>query len=487
MRMKSPLAALFMAAALLAPAATRASDQPAWSVSLLGGYSQFSDKFFYPSDSLADAPVAGFRFGRAFGNWWTLEGTASAGSTHGLKRGGGDGPDVVLLNGSGSLVAQITPPNQLGALYLSGGFGYNRYKSDKVKDDVHYGVLEGAVGWKKWFNSGVGLRLEARNLLNMPNKKFTNADKSDQQYWGGIVFGWGGKPKDTDGDGVPDNKDKCPGTPKGATVNLTGCPMDSDGDGVWDGLDQCPNTPKGATVDAKGCPTDSDGDGVWDGIDQCSDTPKGATVDTKGCPMDSDGDGVLDGLDQCANTPKGATVDTKGCPMDTDGDGVPDGLDKCPDTAAGLKVDASGCPIEVKEKETELLDTGMIRLQNVNFDTGKAILLPESYAALDEVGAILLKWPQLLIEIGGHTDSRGTAIKNQVLSENRAQAVKDYLVDKFPALVAGQLSVKGYGFSRPIARNTTALNMAKNRRVEFKVLNRDALKKEIERRRLLKK
>jgi OOP family OmpA-OmpF porin len=226
---------------------------------------------------------------------------------------------------------------------------------------------------------------------------------------------------------------------------------------------------------------------VFDGLDQCPDTPKGATVDAKGCPTDADGDGVFDGLDQCPNTPKGATVDAKGCPMDSDGDGVPDGIDKCANTPAGLKVDASGCPIEVTEKETELLDTGMIRLQNVNFDTGKATLLPESYAALDEVGGILMKWPQLSIEIGGHTDSRGSAGKNQVLSEQRAQSVKDYLVDKFPALAGSQLTVKGYGFARPLVKNNSALNMAKNRRVEFRVLNREALKKEVERRKMLQK
>src|SRR5262249_20427772 len=202
-------------------------------------------------------------------------------------------------------------------------------------------------------------------------------------------------------------------------------------------------------------------DGVYDGIDQCPDTPKGATVDTKGCPSDSDGDGVLDGIDQCPNTPHGATVDAKGCPMDSDGDGVPDGIDQCPNTPAGLKVDSNGCPIEVTEKETELLDTGMIRLQNVNFETGKAALMPESYPALDEVGGILLKWPQLSIEIGGHTDSRGRAIKNQVLSEDRAQAVKDYLVDKFPGLAAAQLTVRGYGAVRPLVPNTSVLNMSK--------------------------
>jgi OOP family OmpA-OmpF porin len=58
---------------------------------------------------------------------------------------------------------------------------------------------------------------------------------------------------------------------------------------------------------------DSDGDGVTDDLDRCPDTPKGVTVDTKGCPLDSDGDGVADYLDKCPNTPKGATVDARGC------------------------------------------------------------------------------------------------------------------------------------------------------------------------------
>jgi OOP family OmpA-OmpF porin len=123
----------------------------------------------------------------------------------------------------------------------------------------------------------------------------------------------------------------------------------------------------------------------------------------------------------------------------------------------------------------------------VNFETGKSVLLAESYPALDEVGRVLIKWPQLKIEIGGHTDSRGTATMNQRLSEDRAQAVKDYLLDKFPALDKEQLSSRGYGFSKPLVKNSSPLNMAKNRRVEFKVLNRDALKKEIERRKLLQK
>jgi OmpA-OmpF porin, OOP family len=92
---------------------------------------------------------------------------------------------------------------------------------------------------------------------------------------------------------------------------------------------------------------DSDGDGVADAMDKCPGTPAGVKVDAVGCPLDSDKDGVPDYLDKCPGTPAGVKVDSTGCPLDRDGDGVPDSLDKCPGTPAGVKVDASGCPITV--------------------------------------------------------------------------------------------------------------------------------------------
>src|SRR5262249_61682713 len=104
-----------------------------------------------------------------------------------------------------------------------------------------------------------------------------------------------------------------------------------------------------------------------------------------------------------------------------------------------------------------------------------------------EVGCCLRRRRQCASETGGHTASRGRAEKNQKLSEARAQSVKDSLIDKSPGLAAAQISVKGYGSNRPLVPNTSALNMSKNRRVEFKVMNREALKKEIERRKMLKK
>ncbi|MEO5618378.1 MAG: thrombospondin type 3 repeat-containing protein, partial [Candidatus Eisenbacteria bacterium] len=365
-----------------------------------------------------------------------------------------------------------------------GGAGQLKHGAGGPK--VNQGFADYGGGLIFWLTDAMGLRFEARQLLWIP--KETSEEKfNTTMIGGGLTFALGGTPRDTDGDGVNDRKDLCPDTPKGARVNAEGCPADADGDGVLDGLDSCPATPKGATVNQHGCPSDTDKDLVFDGIDQCPDTPVGAKVDEKGCPMDSDGDGVLDGLDQCPDTPKGAKVDEKGCPNDSDGDGVVDGLDKCPDTPKGAKVDADGCPVELIEKETELLDTGMIRLQDVNFETAKATLLPESFASLNVVGQVLTRWPDLRIEVGGHCDWRGSNAYNLRLSQQRAASVLAYLREKFPTLKADQYTAKGYGESRPIAPNATDIGMAKNRRVEFVVLNKDVLKKETERRRLLLK
>jgi outer membrane protein OmpA-like peptidoglycan-associated protein len=303
----------------------------------------------------------------------------------------------------------------------------------------------------------------------------------------GLHYVWGGKPKDIDLDGVRDWLDTCPATPIGAKVDAHGCPIDSDHDGVFDGIDKCEGTPAGAKVDKDGCPIDSDGDGVPDGIDQCADTPKGATVDARGCPSDADRDSVFDGIDQCPNTPAGCVVDENGCPKDSDGDGVCDGVDQCPDTSPDLRVDAKGCPLEISIRETELLDTGMMRFNDIQFETNKSDLLPESLPTLDLVGQILSQWPDLRIEIGGHTDSRGSDAKNQALSEARARTVKAYLLQKFPNLDPKQYVTRGYGESRPLDPGQNEAAWARNRRVEFVVLNKDVLKREIERRRLVPK
>jgi outer membrane protein OmpA-like peptidoglycan-associated protein len=475
------LAALLCLTFSAAPAGA-VPEAPHGYLTVLGGYAVFDPDVKYPTAALKDTYHAGGRLGWMFSPVLGLE--AAGGWSPGEEDIDG-GADVTFWHASGNII--LTPfVWKSGGPFISAGGGYVTRNSDVAPDDLHFGTLEVAGGWMAWMGDAIGIRLEARNILSIPNKKYQSANKNDAIFSGGLTWAFGGTPRDADGDGVSDRKDACPDTPSGAVVDATGCPVDSDGDGVFDGLDQCANTPKGARVDAKGCPVDGDGDGVFDGIDQCADTPSGAKVDAKGCPTDGDGDGVFDGLDRCPDTPTGAKVDASGCPMDSDGDGIYDGLDKCPGTGPGLKVDKVGCPIEVTEKETELLDTGMIRINDINFETGKADIKADSYATLDVVGQLLNKWSQLKIEIGGHTDSRGSDALNQRLSNERAESVLDYLLKKFPDLDPSQYTSKGYGEGSPMVPNNSPLNMAKNRRVEFKVLNKDVLKNEVEKRRLLK-
>ena len=107
-------------------------------------------------------------------------------------------------------------------------------------------------------------------------------------------------------------------------------------------------------------------------------------------------------------------------------------------------------------------------LDNCNFETGKAELMEESHTVLDELVAYLVSKDDELIEIGGHTDNVGTAKSNQVLSENRANTVRAYLIMK--GIDPSRLTAKGYGYTQPVAENTTAEGRAQNRRTEVKIL-----------------
>ena len=374
------------------------------------------------------------------------------------------GPNTTVESWRLNLLWEYRPGETVQPFFTFGG-GRQSFELEGFGEDIDLEYNIGG-GFRWMWTDHFGLRFDARwnsARMDIPDtQRENNIESALGLSW---VLG-GGPPRDTDGDGVPDRKDDCPDTPRGATVDAKGCPSDSDGDGVLNGLDKCPDTPKGWPVDSVGCPLDTDGDGVADGADACPDTPRGAKVDAKGCPTDSDGDGVYDGIDTCPNTPKGAKVDARGCPLDGDGDGVWDGLDKCPNTPRGDKVDAQGCtiappkapPLFEAEKRTLILE-------GVNFDSDKADIKPEAAAILDKVAASLRDWPEVRVEVGGHTDSTNTAAHNLDLSRRRAESVKNYLVAK--GIDASRLSAKGYGEERPIVDNKTVEGRAKNRRVEL--------------------
>ena len=225
---------------------------------------------------------------------------------------------------------------------------------------------------------------------------------------------------------------------------------------------------------------DFDGDGIFDRLDYCNNTPKGCIVDARGCHLDADGDGVCDGVDQCPDTPKGEKVNEVGCsPSQLEALKVP-ATPPPPPPAQTIERPATPPPPPAprqSEVEKQLVETGSIVLQDVYFETAKAVLLPESEAKLDEAGAALEKFGALKVEVQGHTDSRGSAAYNRKLSQARAAAVREYLLAHFH-LAADNYTAKGYSESQlAVSPEKTDADYAANRRVVLKVLNPDALPK----------
>jgi OOP family OmpA-OmpF porin len=148
---------------------------------------------------------------------------------------------------------------------------------------------------------------------------------------------------------------------------------------------------------------------------------------------------------------KEVKVEEKPVVVDTDKDGVPDASDICPGTPSGAKIDERGC---------------WVLNQDYLFDFDKAVVKPAYYKDLDEVATVIMHNKNLKVQIEGHTDSIGTESYNQGLSERRAKAVREYLVNQ-AGINPADLSIVGYGETRPIASNATKEGRAKNRRVEL--------------------
>ncbi|ODU00754.1 MAG: hypothetical protein ABS89_08470 [Thiobacillus sp. SCN 63-1177] len=220
-------------------------------------------------------------------------------------------------------------------------------------------------------------------------------------------------------------------------------PVDSDGDGVVDGKDKCPGTPTGRKVNADGCELDSDGDGVVDGKDKCPATPAGRKVNADGCELDSDGDGIVDGEDKCP-TVYAKTAD--GCPP--------------PAAAAAPVAEPAPAPAPAPAPVPKTL-----KLEGVHFDYDQAVVRQQDFAVLDQAAATLKEWGEVKVEVAGHTDSRGADGYNMKLSQRRAEAVRSYMIDK--GVAADRLTAKGYGESRPVADNGTEDGRFQNRRVEL--------------------
>ena len=204
---------------------------------------------------------------------------------------------------------------------------------------------------------------------------------------------------------------------------------------------------------------DRDGDGVVDSLDACPD--QAGTAALQGCP-DRDGDGIADKDDKCPDV--AGLAKYNGCPIpDTDKDGINDEEDKCPKEAGPAS--NFGCPV-IDVVVVEKINKAA---KNIFFATGSSKLLAKSYKSLKEVAQLLKDSSTYKIDINGYTDITGSPEKNQVLSENRANSVKQFLISN--GVDESRITATGHGINDPIADNKTAAGRAKNRRVEMKLRN----------------
>ena len=377
--------------------------------------------------------------GRYLGKGLSLE---LAGAINKFGRPWGTGSDAVFFGLDLNIKYDLN--NVFGESKWFDPYLYTGLGENWVGTENGLGFNVGA-GFNAWFNDNIGLSLRSGY-----KKVSTPVNFDMYQHSIGLVWKFG--KSDTDGDGVRDRDDDCPRIAGLAEFN--GCPNpDTDNDGVNNCCDSCPDT--AGLEEFNGCP-DTDGDGVIDLEDNCPEVP--GLVELQGCP-DKDGDGVTDKEDECPDV-LGPEANS-GCPyIDNDGDGVIDILDKCITVPGPASND--GCPEVFGNKE--VVD---LAAKGINFDTGKSDIKSNVLSILDKVATILNQDEnvQFNFSIDGHTDSTGSSERNLVLSEARANAVRNYLINK--GVDSNRLSVRGFGESAPIDKNSTREGRLNNRRVEI--------------------
>lgn len=405
----------------------------------------------------------------------------------------------------------ILQPVKQGRIYpyFFGGVGFMHFdpvnqKEQKLpgnaakKYNLNTACIPLGVGVQYYTTQNTAIEIAgAYHYTSTHNLSDIYSAKNDS-YWTFMInmfaFLTGGK-VDTDGDGLTDDEERELGTDPNNP--------DTDGDGLSDGdeVHVYHTDPLNKDTDGDGLtdyeevfthhtdPLNKDTDG-----DRLTDGDEVLKYHTDPLKADTDGDGLSDG-DEII------TYHTDPVKVDTDGDGLTDGEEILKYRTDPLKIDTDGDSLndfdEVRKYHTnpltvdtdeggmsdgEEISNGLnpldprddvrtikigegIVLQGVTFVTGKKDLTPEAKTVLDRVAMDLLKNPAVEVAIYGHTDNVGSAKKNLALSQQRADEVKSYLITK--GIADGRLMARGYGFSKPVADNSTPDGRAKNRRIEF--------------------
>ena len=397
------------------------------------------------ADSLGNALTFGIRAAFALSGMVDLEGELAIAPTTGRD----SGVDVVAFGWRGHALVHFMD-GRFRPFALAGVGGSTSSSEDErlIGSDTDF-VFHGGLGAKYAIQDNWGVRFDARLIL--PPSSANDSLTTDAEFLVGLYKNFGpvpaavAPPADDDGDGINNDVDKCPteAEDKDNFQDEDGCPeLDNDEDGVPDATDECPDLPE-----------DLDG---FEDADGCAE-------------LDNDADGIPDASDNCPieAEDKDGFQDEDGCPeLDNDNDGVPDTSDQCPleaETANGFE-DSDGCPDVLPEKVKNF--SGAIK--GIRFQTGKAKIRPSSFKVLDQAVAVFQEFGELRVEVQGHTDAKGSDEVNTKLSQDRAQAVVDYLISK--GIAEDRLVAKGYGPSVPKADNETNAGREENRRVEFQLI-----------------
>lgn len=317
----------------------------------------------------------------------------------------------------------------LGNTWVSAHFGYHLFDGSQPGLDL-------GVGYEASVMKPIQLGLFARAAILFAG----DTEGVDALIMGGvnmsIELAGGIEALDTDGDTLSDERE----------VNEHGTDPnnpDTDGDGLNDGLE----------VRTETNPTnpDTDGDGAADGVEDASrdGVPDANEPDPR--KPDTDSGGVPDGweLQHPPMNPRNPADD------DSDRDRVLEHVDQCPGTPEGTEVDERGCAIL----------RAVMSFTGIQFEFDSAAIRPDSEVTLQTALGILRDNPDVRVRIEGHTDNVGNAAYNRRLSQQRAESVKQWMVQH--GIDAARLETRGLGATRPVASNDTDEGRAQNRRIEF--------------------
>lgn len=405
----------FLMLSLFASLGHAQTNDKKWNLGLMAGFSVYAGDYGnsmrdFRYESIRQNPTAGLHISRYLNPSFDVALNTTFGSygyySNGYTIFKGD-----LFQGNLNLRYKLNNGYMLSedsrlAPYLFAGAGMASFTGARINEGLDYPIL-GGLGIRYRVSSKITLNYQATYGF------FTTAHYNPNASYP-----------------VPSGNDKFMLHMVGIGLDLGASKADNDldKDGIVNSKDNCANTPADAKVDANGCPLDTDLDGVADHLDKCPDLA-GSPM-SFGCP-DTDADGVYDDADLCKNIP-----------------GVPENY---------------GCPA-IEEKVQQLFQKA---LQGIRFETGKAIIKPESFPILNAIVKVMEEHPDYKLIIGGHTDNVGDDEMNYTLSKDRAASVSNYLITK--GVSPMRVYSDGFGETKPVDTNDSENGRTRNRRVEFKV------------------